>query len=121
MDYPSFLRPIPGTQGPEGTMFANLDSSIVLTVWSTRNFNRATSSSAARELTANLRKLSITPTYRVVRRTWFVLSWYDGSSIVYEKRFVHPSAETGFRIRYPIADKEFMDPYITKLSRSLRP
>ncbi|HET6418690.1 MAG TPA: hypothetical protein VFG19_00950 [Geobacteraceae bacterium] len=61
-------------------------------------------------------------TYKLMKKNHFVLSGIDGSTIFYEKvvykedddQFVH------FEITYPKAQKQFYDPIVTEISKSIK-
>jgi hypothetical protein len=72
------------------------------------------------DLLARAEQDGLTVTYTRGGDTWLAFSGTKGEDIVYAKVLESCGAAHEFRIVYPAARKQFYDPIVTRLERSLR-
>jgi hypothetical protein len=130
IDVPAgFLRPLPPPANGDGLAFESADGQVSVAVFGSNNalgwsFDDYFQAALAREDLGRV-------TYQRKTDSWYVLSGYraapashwTGEVIFYERVAIDSSgsAISGLLILFPPAMKEFMDPIVTRLSRSLTP
>jgi hypothetical protein len=128
IDIPAgFLRPLPPPENGDGLAFESADGQVSVSVFGSNNalawsFDEYFEAALAREDLGRV-------TYQRKDDSWYVLSGYrpaptskwTGEVIFYERVAIDSSgsAISGLLILFPPAMKEFMDPIVTRLSRSL--
>lgn len=60
-------------------------------------------------------------TYRAVGKSWFTLSGYKGTRVLYTKTFFGRQSSNTLYIEYPLGLKKTYDPIVSTLSRSFKP
>jgi hypothetical protein len=130
VDIPAgFLYPLPPPENGDGLAFESADGQVSVSVFGSNNalgwsFDDYFRAALAREDLGRV-------TYQRKTEGWYVLSGYrpaptsnwSGEVIFYERVAINAggSAISGLLILFPPALKDFMDPIVTRLSRSLTP
>jgi hypothetical protein len=130
IDIPTgLLWPLPPPENGDGLAFESADGQVSVSVFGSNNalewrFDDYFQAALAREDLGRV-------TYQRKTEGWYVLSGYrpaptsnwTGEVIFYERVAINSggSAVSGLLILFPPAMKEFMDPIVTRLSRSLTP
>ena len=130
VDIPAgFLNPLPPPENGDGLAFESADGQVSVSVFGSNNalawsFDEYFQAALLREDLGRV-------TYQRKAEGWYVLSGYrpaptanwTGEVIFYERVAIDSrgSAISGLLILFPPALKDFMDPIVTRLSRSLTP
>jgi hypothetical protein len=130
VDIPTgFLWPLPPPPNGDGLAFESADGQVSVSVWGSNNalewsFDDYFRAALAREDLGRV-------TYQRKTEGWYVLSGYrpaptpnwTGEVIFYERVAIDSggNAISGLLVLFPPALKDFMDPIVTRLSRSLMP
>lgn len=126
--YPTFLTPQPPPENNDGREFHSSDGKIILAVWGGYN---ALDESLADRYNQRLDELQADgnePDYKVLRDTFYVISYAGGRQISYERCAVSreqraadakPAAFSNLQIIYDSYHKNRMDKVIAKVSGSL--
>jgi hypothetical protein len=130
IDIPAgFLYPLPPPENGDGLAFESADGQVSVSVFGSNNALQWSFDDYFRAALArgDLGRV----TYQRKTENWFVLSGFrpaptaswSGEVIFYERVAIDQSgtAISGLLILFPPAMKEFMDPIVTRLSRSLTP
>lgn len=130
VDIPAgYLRPLPPPENGDGLGFESVDGAVTLSVFGSNNglewtFDEYYEAALARDDLGRV-------TYQRKAERWYVLSGYrtvsggsaPGEVIFYERVAIDSRgrAISGLLMQFPPSLKEFMDPIVTRISRSLTP
>lgn len=116
VDYPADLK---GGQEPangDGMNFSSADGSIKLTVSGSNNAMDYTAASYLK----NLLSQHPSAAYHECKDDWCIISWTDGSSIVYWKAVVGSGSINEYQITYPVNQKDQFDAVISHISSTFK-
>ena len=68
-----------------------------------------------------LAELTVKPAYKDRGKSWFVLSWLEGSTIHYRKTFHGTGSSNTFWLQYPATSKKTYDEVVDKLEKNFKP
>lgn len=129
IDYPTFLEPGPESENGDGRRFMGQDVTgfTIMTVWGEANALDRTIADRYADRLAELRAQGLEPAYKTLRNTWYVISWRQGTTLLYEKCVVSrerrqptelPLQFATMLLSYPNARQKPMDPVIVRVARS---
>jgi hypothetical protein len=102
----------------DGLEFKSKDGQASLVVYGMNNGMSETPSQLYQEA---IKDAHGTLGYTKLADTWFVVTWQDGETIVYEKMFVGPGSYNAFTFTYPKTQQEEYTDTVTTLAKSFRP
>ncbi len=109
-------QPAPTNQ--DGRTFLHQGSGAELRVW---GWNNVLDETVAQAMERGRESSPGPIAYQRKGRNWYVLSWIEGTDIIYEKTFLGTGSGASFRLVHPVARKAAFDPIVTALEKSFRP
>jgi hypothetical protein len=116
ISYPTaYLRPEAESDNGDGRRFTSNDGTALLTVWGE---NRMEKESVASIYRAQLDQAGVgrVVTYKVLKPTWFVISWREGGRIYYRKTIARKDGFASFILEYAEKRKDVFDPMVRTIS-----
>ena len=112
ISYPTaYLRPEPESDNGDGRKFTSNDGSALLTAWGKNRMGKETVASLYK---AQLEQASAgrVVSYKVLKPTWFVISWSEGGRIHYRKTIARKEGFASFILEYAEGKKSIYDPMV---------
>lgn len=118
LEVPKGFRAQEAPANEDGRTFS--DGTSELLAWGSNNVLSQTFEQAYREAVAAAREEGPIG-YQASGKSWFVVSWVSGQSIIYQKTFHGAGCSQSFRLSYPLARKSELDPVVKRLEASFKP
>lgn len=83
--------------------------------------NNVDETSVDRAYKQALAELTVKPAYKARGKSWFVISWLEGSTIHYRKTFQGKGSSNTLWLQYPAGSKKTYDEVTGKLEKSFKP
>jgi hypothetical protein len=115
VSYPSYFNISPESKNKNGRHFYDYNGFVMIT-YARNNTLDETLQTEMQFESKDFDRI----TYRRKRKTWYVLSGYKGSNILYIKTYVGKKSSNYLHIEYPIDKKTEYDKIVTKISRSFK-
>ncbi len=118
LEVPKGFRAQEAPTNQDGRTFS--DGTSELLAWGSNNVLSQTLDEAYREAVAAAREEGPIG-YQAAGKTWFVVTWVTGPTIIYQKTFLGAGCSQSFRLSYPLARKSELDPIVKRLEASFKP
>lgn len=118
VNVPAGFTAHPEAPNGDGRRFCAADGQVELLVYGSNNIEGKSLKQLLGEAALSL---PVKPAYENHGRTWFVLSWLEGSTIHYRKTFVGRGCTQSFWLSYPRELSNRYDRVATELEKSFRP
>ncbi len=118
LDVPGNLQAREAPANEDGRTFTDERSELL--AWGSNNVTSQSLDQAYREALDAARQDGPIG-YQASGKNWFVVSWVNGESIVYQKTFHGPGCSQSFRLTYPLGQKSKFDPIVKRVESSFKP
>lgn len=118
IEYPAGFKKQPPPANNDGRTFISPDGKATLNIYGVFNvFNDTPESSYHKAL----KEVTDPKPYKTRGKNWYVISWVNGSTIIYTKTYVGKEALNTFIFAYPQSQSKHYTPIITHLEATFRP
>jgi hypothetical protein len=118
IEYPASFKKQPPPANNDGRTFVSPDGKATLIVYGTFNVFNDTAESAYHKESKEIKDPGA---YKTCGKNWYVISWVEGSTVIYVKAYVGKSSLNTFRFTYPSKQSREYNPITTHLEATFRP